>query len=139
MAALLLVVFVVGRFANGHNDPPKQRQAGCRHVCRHTERSGRRLPLCPSNVSSIRTRDGGKSCGERGPIDADLFAVFGRVTKLLVKPGDTVDAATAVHHEAADMVQAQNDFIVVLTAMNKARAQLKLSEIVEKRHRDLYK
>jgi membrane fusion protein, heavy metal efflux system len=36
------------------------------------------------------------------------------------------------------MVQAQNDFILALTAMNKARAQLAVAQAVEKRHRDLY-
>jgi cobalt-zinc-cadmium efflux system membrane fusion protein len=36
------------------------------------------------------------------------------------------------------MVQAQNDFITASTAMNKARSQLNLAQIVEKRNRDLF-
>ncbi len=69
-----------------------------------------------------------------------IFSPYsGRVTKLLVQPGDTVRRGQPLFVvEAADMVQAQNDFISVLTAMNKARAQLRVAEAVEKRHRDLY-
>jgi cobalt-zinc-cadmium efflux system membrane fusion protein len=40
--------------------------------------------------------------------------------------------------EATDMVQAQNDFIAAITAMNKARSQLDLAQIVEKRNKELY-
>jgi cobalt-zinc-cadmium efflux system membrane fusion protein len=70
-----------------------------------------------------------------------IFSPYsGRVTKLLAKPGDTVGRGQPLFVlEAADMVQAQNDFISAVTAMNKARSQLALAEIVEKRHRDLYK
>jgi membrane fusion protein, heavy metal efflux system len=69
-----------------------------------------------------------------------IFSPYsGRVTKLLVKPGATVERGQPLFViEAADMVQAQNDFIATLTAMYKARAQLKLAEAVERRHRDLY-
>lgn len=69
-----------------------------------------------------------------------IFSPYsGRVTKLLVRPGDTVERGQPLFViEAADMVQAQNDFIALLTAMNKARAQLRVAEAAEKRHRDLY-
>lgn len=64
----------------------------------------------------------------------------GRVRRLLAKPGDTVSAGQPLFTiEAADMVQAQNDFIAAMTAMNKAHSQLSVAEIVEKRHRDLYR
>src|SRR5205807_4298715 len=67
-------------------------------------------------------------------------AYSGRVTKLLAKPGDTVGRSQPLFViEAADMVQAQNDFVAATSAVNKARSQLALAEIVEKRHRDLYK
>jgi membrane fusion protein, heavy metal efflux system len=58
----------------------------------------------------------------------------------LAKPGDTVAPGQPLFViEAADMVQVQNDFIAAITAMNKARSQLAVAEIIEKRHRDLYK
>lgn len=64
----------------------------------------------------------------------------GRVTKLLARPGDTVKPGQPLFTiEVADMVQAQNEFMGALTGVNKARSQLGVAEIIEKRHRDLYK
>lgn len=63
----------------------------------------------------------------------------GRVTKLLVRPGDQVTQGQALFViEAADNVQSQNDFIAAVTAMNKAKSQLELAQIQDKRARDLY-
>ena len=63
----------------------------------------------------------------------------GRVTKLFVRPGDTVKVGQPLFTvEAADMVQAQNDFIAAATALNKARSAHHLAEIVDKRQRLLY-
>jgi cobalt-zinc-cadmium efflux system membrane fusion protein len=69
-----------------------------------------------------------------------IFSPYaGRVTKLLVKPGDDVKRGQPLFVvEATDMVQTQNDFIGALTAMNKARSRLHLAQIVEKRNKDLY-
>ena len=69
-----------------------------------------------------------------------IFSPYsGRVTKLLIKPGDTVARGQMLFVvEAADMVSAQNDFIAALTGMNKARAQLNVADAAERRHRDLY-
>ena len=63
----------------------------------------------------------------------------GRVTKLLAKPGDHVDAGQPLFViEATDNVQAQNDFITALTALNKARSQFELAQIQNKRAQDLF-
>lgn len=63
----------------------------------------------------------------------------GRVTKLLVKQGDVVVPGQLLFTiEATDMVQAQNEFIGALTAMNKARSSLNLAQIVDKRQRLLF-
>ena len=69
-----------------------------------------------------------------------IFSPYaGRVTKLLVKPGDEVQRGQPLFVvEATDMVQTQNDFIGAVTAMNKARSRLNLAQIVEKRNKDLY-
>jgi membrane fusion protein, heavy metal efflux system len=40
--------------------------------------------------------------------------------------------------EAADTVQAQNDFIAAMTATNKAKSALDLADIQYKRAKDLY-
>ena len=63
----------------------------------------------------------------------------GRVTKLLVKPGDKVKHGQPLFLvEATDAVQAQNDFIAASTALNKAHSALNLAQIIDKRQRELY-
>jgi cobalt-zinc-cadmium efflux system membrane fusion protein len=63
----------------------------------------------------------------------------GRVTKLLAKPGETVKQGQPLFTiEAADTVQAQNDFIAAMTAQNKAKSALELADIQFKRAKDLY-
>jgi cobalt-zinc-cadmium efflux system membrane fusion protein len=62
----------------------------------------------------------------------------GRVTKLLAKPGDSVRAGQPLFTiEAADNVGAQNDFISAITSLNKAKSQLDLATIQDKRAKDL--
>jgi cobalt-zinc-cadmium efflux system membrane fusion protein len=69
-----------------------------------------------------------------------IFSPYaGRVTKLFVKPGDTVMLGQPLFTiEATEMVQAQNGFIAAATALNKARSALNLAQIVDKRQRLLY-
>ena len=69
-----------------------------------------------------------------------IFSPYaGRVVKLLAKPGDMALRGQALFViEATDMVQAQTDFVAAITARNKARAQLNLTQTVEKRLHDLY-
>jgi cobalt-zinc-cadmium efflux system membrane fusion protein len=63
----------------------------------------------------------------------------GRVTKLLAKPGESVKQGQPLFViEAADTVQAQNDFIAAMTAQNKAKSALELADIQYKRAKDLY-
>src|SRR6202790_1876303 len=63
----------------------------------------------------------------------------GRVTKLLVRPGDS---ATGQHTlfviEAADTVQAQNDLVAAVTGLNKAKSALDLAQLQYKRAKDLF-
>jgi membrane fusion protein, heavy metal efflux system len=69
-----------------------------------------------------------------------IFSPYaGRVIKLFVKPGDIVAVGQPLFTvQAADMVQAQNDFISAATALNKARSALNLAQIIDKRQRLLY-
>jgi membrane fusion protein, heavy metal efflux system len=69
-----------------------------------------------------------------------IFSPYaGRVTKLLVKPSDVVERGQPLFIvEATDTVQALNDFITALSALNTARSKLNLAVIVEKRQDDLY-
>jgi cobalt-zinc-cadmium efflux system membrane fusion protein len=63
----------------------------------------------------------------------------GRVTKLLARPGDSVAQGQPLFViEAADTVQAQNDFIAAMTGLNKARSALDLAQLQHKRAKDLF-
>jgi len=63
----------------------------------------------------------------------------GRVTRLIARVGDTVRRGDPLCEiDSADVVQPQKDLIAALTAMNKARSQLDLAVIAEKRQKDLY-
>ncbi|MGY2987066.1 MULTISPECIES: efflux RND transporter periplasmic adaptor subunit [Bradyrhizobium] len=62
----------------------------------------------------------------------------GRVTRLMVRPGDAVVKGQPLFViEAADTVQAQNDYIAAMTGLNKAQSALDLAQIQEKRAKDL--
>src|SRR4029077_12407229 len=62
----------------------------------------------------------------------------GRVIRLLAKPADVVEKGQPLFViEATDMVKSQNDFLAALAALNKARAQLRLTQINEKRQHEL--
>jgi membrane fusion protein, heavy metal efflux system len=69
-----------------------------------------------------------------------IFSPYsGRVTRLAAKPGDNIMVGQLLFAlEATDMVQAQNDFITAVAALETARSQLKLAQIIEKRQHDLY-
>ncbi len=64
----------------------------------------------------------------------------GRVTQILAAPGEQVQQGRPLFViEAADSVQAQNDFIAAVTALNKARSHVDLTRMVEQRLALLYK
>jgi len=66
-------------------------------------------------------------------------AYSGRVIRILAKPGDQVVRGQVLFTiEAADMVQAQSDFIAAVATLNKALSQENLTKIAEKRSHDLY-
>src|ERR1700686_5884212 len=63
----------------------------------------------------------------------------GRVMKLLVRPGDNVTQGQPLFViEAADTVQAQNDFVAAIAALNKAKSALDLAQIQDTRAKDLF-
>ena len=63
----------------------------------------------------------------------------GRVIRLLAKPGDTVTQGQPLFViEAADTVQAQNDFITAMTGLNKAKSALDLAQLQDTRAKDLF-
>ena len=63
----------------------------------------------------------------------------GRVTKLLARPGDSVVKGQPLFViEAADTVQAQNDFIAAMTGLNKAQIRARSGADQHKRAKDLF-
>jgi cobalt-zinc-cadmium efflux system membrane fusion protein len=63
----------------------------------------------------------------------------GRVTRLLARPGDAVTQGQPLFViEAADTVQAQNDFVAAVTGLNKAKSALDLAQIQDNRAKDLF-
>jgi membrane fusion protein, heavy metal efflux system len=63
----------------------------------------------------------------------------GRVTKLLARPGDAVTQGQPLFTiEAADTVQAQNDFVAASSGLNKAKSALDLAQLQDKRAKDLF-
>jgi membrane fusion protein, heavy metal efflux system len=63
----------------------------------------------------------------------------GRVIKLLARPGDNVIQGQPLFViEAADTVQAQNDFVAAVTGLNKAKSALDLAQLQDKRAKDLF-
>ena len=68
-----------------------------------------------------------------------LTPFSGRVVRLIAKVGDVVKRGDPLFEiDSPEVVQPQNDFIAAIAALNKARAQLNLAQIVEKRQHDLY-
>ncbi len=68
-----------------------------------------------------------------------LTPFSGRVIRLIAKIGDQVKSGDPLLEiDSPEQVPPQNDFIAAQTARNKARSQLNLARIAEKRVRDLY-
>jgi cobalt-zinc-cadmium efflux system membrane fusion protein len=63
----------------------------------------------------------------------------GRVTRLIAKIGDQVKRGDPMFEiDSPEVVLPQNEFVAAVTALNKARSQLALAQISEKRARDLF-
>jgi cobalt-zinc-cadmium efflux system membrane fusion protein len=63
----------------------------------------------------------------------------GRVIRLLARPGDSVTQGQPLFViEAADTVQAQNDFVAASTGLNKAKSALDLAQLQDRRAKDLF-
>jgi cobalt-zinc-cadmium efflux system membrane fusion protein len=68
-----------------------------------------------------------------------LTPFSGRVIRLIAKVGDQVRRGDPLLEiDSPEQVPPQNEFIAAQSARNKARSQLNLAQIVEKRARDLY-
>ncbi len=99
------------------------------------------LTIEPVTVKSFRSESvtEGKIAVDEDKSTPIFSPYAGRVTKLLAKPGDQVVRGQPLFVvEAADTVGAQNDFVAAVTAANKAKSQLDLATIQDKRAKDLF-
>ena len=148
VGAALVVTAAVGLYgflhfsgpSRGHSDVSSQsRKGGTRYTPLPAEWAAMTIqPVIEKPFRAEHVTEG------KVAIDEDrstpVFSPYaGRVTKLLVRPGDAVTKGQPLFTiEAADTVQAQNDYISAMTAMNKARSALGLAEIQNKRATDLF-
>lgn len=99
------------------------------------------LTIEPVNAKSFRAEyvTEGKVAIDEDRSTPVFSPYAGRVTKLLAKPGESVTQGQPLFSiEAADTVQAQNDYIAAMTSQNKAKSALELADIQYRRAKDLY-
>src|SRR5882757_5970944 len=145
--ALLVVVGVaafglmhITRAPQGHSDVSSQSRKGLQ---RYTPSPAEWASLTIEPVTRRAFRAEHVTEGKIA-VDEDrstpVFSPYaGRVTRLLARPGDSVVQGQPLFViEAADTVQAQNDFVAAASGLNKAKSQLELAQIQDKRARDLF-
>lgn len=145
LGALIVVGVVVwaAAFRNGHqnDNTALSSQARTRGVFYPTPAQWATLTVEPVRQAVFRSE---LTTEGKIAVDEDrstpIFSPYaGRVTRLLVKPGDVVERGQPLFTvEATDMVQAQNDFIAASTGLNKARSALNLAKIIDTRQQMLY-
>jgi cobalt-zinc-cadmium efflux system membrane fusion protein len=124
----------------GHSEISSQSRKGLQ---RYTPTSAEWATLSLQPVSERAFRAEYVTEGKIG-IDEDrstpVFSPYtGRVTKLMARPGDTVVKGQPLFViEAADTVQAQNDYISAMTSVNKAKSAVDLAQIQDTRAKDLF-
>ncbi|MCJ2035298.1 efflux RND transporter periplasmic adaptor subunit [Methylobacterium sp. J-068] len=102
--------------------------------------------LAAVTVVPVEQRLFSEEIGTEGKIGVDeyqatpVFSPYpGRVVSIFARTGEQVKQGQRLFSlQANEMVQAQNDYLAALNALNKARSQLALSQAAEKRQRDLY-
>lgn len=141
----LAVVAVVG-FRYAGTTPPRNsdissqsRKGVSRYLPTPAEWAG--LTIEPVTARSFRAEHvtEGKIAVDEDQATPVFSPYAGRIIKLLARPGDSVKQGQPLFIiEAADTVQAQNDFVAASTGLNKAKSQLELAQIQDKRARDLF-
>ncbi|WP_213285150.1 efflux RND transporter periplasmic adaptor subunit [Bradyrhizobium sp. sGM-13] len=150
VAVVIALMAVAGAAAYGaiHLGGPKR---GHSEISSQSRKGSQRYTPSPAEWASltiqpVTERDFRAERVTEGKIAIDedrstpVFSPYaGRVTRLLAKPGDSVVKGQPLFViEAADNVQAQNDFIAAMSAMNKAKSALDLAELQGARAKDLF-
>jgi cobalt-zinc-cadmium efflux system membrane fusion protein len=143
-AALALAVLLVGGPAiRAHlaAAPVPAAAPAAAGTFRPTDAQWASLKLAPVVRTALRVEQvaDGKIAIDDDHVTPVFTPYSGRVTRLIAKPGDFVErGAPLLALEASDFVQGQNDLIAAAAALNKARSQLKLAQINERRQAELY-
>ena len=130
----------IGAAKNGHSEVSSQSRKGLERYT-PTPAEWASLTLQPVAERAFRAEyvTEGKIAIDEDRSTPVFSPYSGRVTKLLARPGDSVVKGQPLFViEAADTVQAQNDYITAMTGMNKAQSALDLAQIQDKRAKDLY-
>jgi cobalt-zinc-cadmium efflux system membrane fusion protein len=140
-AALLLTLLLVGNcpIASAEVAPQNGRKNG--DSVRVTTDQVHQLRVMKAELHPFRVQKFavGQIAYNEDTSTAVLTPFSGRITRLVAKVGDKVKRGeTLFEIDSSEVVQPQNDFIAAVTALNKARSQLDLALIVEKRLKDLY-
>jgi len=149
LTGLLLIGGVIAYLASGHNEG-KPTSVGTElssiskssfHLYHPTGAQWATLTVEPVVTQVFRAEQvtEGKLAVDEDNATPIFSPYSGHVIKLFAKAGDIIERGQPLFSvEATDMVQAQNDFIAAATSLNKARSQLNLAQIVDRRQRDLY-
>jgi cobalt-zinc-cadmium efflux system membrane fusion protein len=130
----------IGAAKQGHSEVSSQSRKGLQRYT-PTPAEWASLTIQPVTERSFRAEHVTEG---KIAIDEDrstpVFSPYaGRVTKLMVRPGDSVVKGQPLFViEAADTVQAQNDFIAAMTNLNKAQSAVDLAQIQDRRAKDLF-
>jgi cobalt-zinc-cadmium efflux system membrane fusion protein len=138
-AALYGLVHVSGA-TQGHSEVSSQSRKGLQYYT-PTPAEWASLTIQPVTERAFRAEyvTEGKIAVDEDRSTPVFSPYAGRVTKLLARPGDSVTQGQALFViEAADNVQAQNDFVAANGALNKARSALDLAQLQDKRAKDLF-
>lgn len=129
-----------GAKEKNHSEVSSQSRRNAQHFT-PTPSEWATLTIEPVNAKSFRAEyvTEGKVAIDEDRSTPVFSPYAGRVTKLLAKPGESVTQGQPLFTiEAADTVQAQNDYIAAMTSQNKAKSALELADIQYRRAKDLY-
>src|SRR6202042_519512 len=128
-----------GQQAPGHSEVSSQSRKGQFYTPTPAEWASLTIEPVTEQVFRAETVTEGKIAVDEDRSTPVFSPYVGRVTKLLVRPGDSVTQGQPLFViEAADTVQAQNDFITAMTGLNKAQSAVDLAQLQDKRAKDLF-
>src|SRR6202140_5931295 len=138
--AALYGLMHIGGATHGSSEMSSQSRKGLQRYT-PTPAEWASLTIDPVTERTFRAETGteGKTARDEDRSTPVFSPYARRVTKLLVRPGDSVTRQQPLFViEAADTVQAQNDLVAAVTGLNKAKSALDLAQLQYKRAKDLF-